>query len=264
MMPKGSKHSEATKQKLQVAQRKRFQDVSVRRAYSENRKKRLIEDPTYILQLTAASARSSKFKGHKHSEESKKKIGDSQRGLKRSKEFCEKLSKAFKGKKVSDESRLKMSESQKRNYQKPEIKIAVSKGQKRRYERENERLKSIEGRIGGFWYGNVKYYDGPRYCEKFNEDLKERVRAFFNYTCFECGTPQNGEKLHIHHVWYNKRLCCDDTPRTLVPLCKNCHPKTNFKRETWSNHFQEIIESYYNGECWLSRDEMEIVKHWRS
>ena len=41
-------------------------------------------------------------------------------------------------------------------------------------------MRKIEGRIGGFWYGNVKYWyvDAPQYCEKFNAEFKERVRAF--------------------------------------------------------------------------------------
>jgi len=105
------------------------------------------------------------------------------------------------------------------------------------------------------WYGSVKYYHGPQYCEKWTAELRERVRAYFGYCCVECGTPQNGNKLHIHHVWYNKRLCCDDTPRTLVPLCVSCHSKTNTCREQWSEHFQAIIDTYYEGRCWFTKEE---------
>jgi hypothetical protein len=110
------------------------------------------------------------------------------------------------------------------------------------------------------WYGSVKYYDGPQYCEKWTENLRERVRAFFDYVCIECGTPQNGKKLSVHHVWYNKKLCCDDTPRSLVPLCGPCHNKTNTNRDYWSNYFQEIIDTYYNGKCWMSREEFSEFK----
>ncbi len=105
------------------------------------------------------------------------------------------------------------------------------------------------------WYGTIRYYEGPQYCEKWTEELRERVRAYFGYRCAECGTPQNGSKLHVHHVWYNKRLCCDDTPRTLVPLCSSCHMKTNHNRDYWSEHFQAIVDTYYEGRCWFTKEE---------
>lgn len=117
------------------------------------------------------------------------------------------------------------------------------------------RTKLVEGGVGGFWYGNVRYYDGPQYCEKWTESLRERVRAYFGNTCLLCGTPQNGRKLVVHHVWYNKKTCCDDSPRSLVPLCQSCHAETNFNREYWSEYFQHIIDTYYDGKCWLSREE---------
>ena len=107
------------------------------------------------------------------------------------------------------------------------------------------------------WYGSVKYYDGSQYCEKWTPELRERVRAYFGYVCVECGTPQTDKKLAVHHVHYNKKLCCDDTPRTLVSLCRSCHAKTTKgDRDDWSNHFQEIIDTYYGGRCWFTKEEM--------
>ena len=128
---------------------------------------------------------------------------------------------------------------------------------------QDHRTKITEATIGGFWYGNVRYHEGPTYCEKWTPELRERVRAFFGYRCVECGTPQNGTKLPVHHVWYNKKLCCDDTPRSLVPLCHSCHSKTSVankeKRKWWSHHFQNILDTYYDGRCWLSKEEMCLV-----
>jgi len=114
------------------------------------------------------------------------------------------------------------------------------------------------------WYGSVKYYDGPQYCEKWTYELRERVRAYFGYTCVECGKTQeqNGKKLSVHHVWYNKQTCCDSSPRSLVPLCKSCHMKSNNNREYWSRYFQDIIDTEYNGKCWFTREEMiEFLKN---
>jgi hypothetical protein len=163
-------------------------------------------------------------------------------------------------------------------YKNPEARLKTSLGNIKRYSRPEEREKSrvyaigrlhrpaareklVEVAIGGFWYGNVRYYNGPQYCELWNHDLKERVRAFFGYKCVECGQPQNGRALHVHHVWYNKKACCDDTPRSLVPLCHECHSKTSGNnknhRKYWSDHFQDIIDNYYGGKCYLTKDEMQ-------
>jgi hypothetical protein len=114
----------------------------------------------------------------------------------------------------------------------------------------------IEAAIGGFWYGAVRYREGPQYCEKWNNNLRERVRAYFGYTCFLCGEPQNGKALHVHHVWYNKKACCDNTPRSLVPLCTSCHAKTTSgDRDHWSNYIQELLDIYSDGKCWLTKEE---------
>lgn len=136
-----------------------------------------------------------------------------------------------------------------------ETKAKISAAHKGKTFTEPYRKKLIEAKYGGFWYGNIRYYEGPQYCEKWTGSLRERVRAYFGYKCVECGAPQNGSKLAVHHVHYNKLLCCDDTPRMLVALCQSCHAKTNFDREYWSDHFQEIIDEQYNGKCWFTKEE---------
>lgn len=163
-------------------------------------------------------------------------------------------------------------------YKTPEARLKTSLGNIKRYTRPEEREKSrqyglkivhkpasreklVEVALGGFWYGNVRYYDGPQYCELWNKDLKERVRAFFGYRCIECGQPQNGRALHVHHVWYNKKACCDNSPRSLVPLCHECHSKTSCNnkktRLQWSRYFQNIIDNYYCGKCYFTKKEMK-------
>jgi hypothetical protein len=119
-----------------------------------------------------------------------------------------------------------------------------------------------EGNIGGFWYGNVKYYES-KYCDKFNEEFKERVRAYRGYICFECGKPQNGKALHVHHVHYDKKMCCNGSPRDCVPLCKSCHGHTQKNRDYWEDHFTELIYAYDpTGKCFFTKEEMnEFVNH---
>lgn len=116
--------------------------------------------------------------------------------------------------------------------------------------------------VGGFWYGNVDFKASTsKYCEKFNKEFKERVRAYWNYQCFECGTPQNGRALHIHHIHYNKKMCCDGSPHDVVPLCNSCHIRTNYNRNYWEKHFTELLYMYNPiGKCFFTKEE---IIQWR-
>lgn len=162
--------------------------------------------------------------------------------------YCSKTcwSNASKGVPRTPEEREKLRIAITKYFDSPEARKKQSIAQKRRF-------------ADAWWYGSVNYHDTPKYCEKWTNELKERVRAFFNYHCVECGIPQNGERLHIHHVWYNKTACCDNTPRSLVALCRKCHVKTNYNRQYWSNHFQKIIDTQYNGKCWITKEEMKEI-----
>jgi hypothetical protein len=99
------------------------------------------------------------------------------------------------------------------------------------------------------------------YCWKFNKEFKERVRAFFKYRCFLCGSPQDDSvSLSVHHVLYNKLACCDGTGRSLfVPLCEHCHnvtsPKT--KRPFWIKVIGNQLMERTGGKCYFTKDEMK-------
>lgn len=68
------------------------------------------------------------------------------------------------------------------------------------------------------------------YCYKFNSKLKEEVRNAFGRKCYLCGTPENGRKLAVHHVDYNKSQGCRGMKWALLPLCINCHALTTNHR----------------------------------
>jgi endogenous inhibitor of DNA gyrase (YacG/DUF329 family) len=130
---------------------------------------------------------------------------------------------------------------------------------------------------------NPSYTGGPKdYCEKWNLDFRRRIRAFFDYKCVECGTPQNEILLHCHHVYYDKKACCavneDEKyysnlgiknnpysfeiigdPNKFVALCQSCHLKCNPKkdREYWARHFEEIINNYFLGRSYFTKEEFE-------
>lgn len=114
----------------------------------------------------------------------------------------------------------------------------------------------FRGAESSHWKGGISF---EPYCPKFNNEFKERVRAFFNYTCQLCGHIwQEGEmKLAVHHVNFNKQTCCDSSQPLFVPLCTGkCHSKTNYHRDFWEDWFTEIINEFYNGKCYFTKDEM--------
>lgn len=85
------------------------------------------------------------------------------------------------------------------------------------------------------WGGGLSF---EPYSVDFNKDLKEKIRNMDNRECQLCGIDENGKKLHIHHVDYNKKNNC---PRNLISLCKSCHCKTNGNRAFYTKYFQALL-----------------------
>ena len=88
------------------------------------------------------------------------------------------------------------------------------------------------------------------YCEKFNDAFKERIRAKFGNKCFICGKTEadNGKKLAVHHVDYDKTcLCNTGNSCQFVPLCASCHSKTNGNRDYWQEYIMSKLRSRLDG-----------------
>lgn len=233
--------------------------------------------------------------GWHHSDETKRKIGAKSKGRVPSDETRKKISDAGKGREVSVETRLKISNSRNGIKFSDETKRRISlsnmgrqgywTGKKRAIEtiekmriarigkkltdghKEKIRFKMIGCRNG---VDNPMYIDGRsklknKYCPKFNNYLKSRVREFFGNRCILCNkTPQeskNFKEMECHHVFSEKKACCESeieqmdnlrktfpesvarvgSPefselelkyiRMIVPLCKSCHGKMNAIRE---------------------------------
>ena len=88
------------------------------------------------------------------------------------------------------------------------------------------------------WKGGLSF---EPYCSKFNNSFKESVRNKFDRVCFICGTPENGRKLDVHHVNYDKSCLCSEVKCEFVPLCRSCHMKTNNNREYYENLILEKL-----------------------
>lgn len=109
--------------------------------------------------------------------------------------------------------------------------------------------KNIVGDKSPAWKGGISF---EPYCPKFNKNLKERVRIFFNRKCILCGKSESelSYKLCVHHVDYNKNSCCNGTRDPLfVPLCVPCHMKTSKNRYEWEVFFRYYLALGYNNRC---------------
>ena len=95
------------------------------------------------------------------------------------------------------------------------------------------------------WLGGISYLP---YCEKFDDDFKESVREKFDRTCFLCPTTeeQNGRKLAVHHVNYDKECMCNDVVCEFVPLCLKCHGKTGSDRGYWERLIMDKLAQITN------------------
>jgi hypothetical protein len=199
-------------------------------------------------------------KGSMQTEETKRKISLALKGRIKSPETCKKLSESkkgrmspMKGKHLSVESRLKMSLASKGKPKSPEhaAKIrALRLGSTVGVETRKKISFAFTGSKHPNWRGGISY---EPYCVLFNDEFKERVRKFFGYICVECGKPQNGERLHIHHVNFDKQSCCNDTTPLFVPLCRSCHGRTQGNRQYWERHFTDMINLRYGGKCYIPR-----------
>lgn len=73
-----------------------------------------------------------------------------------------------------------------------------------------------------------------KYCEKF-PFVCEPVRNKFGRLCFLSGIDEieNGERLSVHHVDYNKSQGCKGMKWSLLPLSRKWHSKTGHNRWYW-------------------------------
>lgn len=82
------------------------------------------------------------------------------------------------------------------------------------------------------WRGGISNGD---YGLEFNQELKQQIKEYYNSICQICFKP--APTLDIHHIDYDKK---NNQFKNLIPLCKNCHGKTNYNRERWRIQLTEI------------------------
>ena len=149
----------------------------------------------------------------------------------------------------------------------------------------NWRFRLIESKVGGFWYGNVRYRAPPRYCELWCPDLWRRIDKAQNYQSILSGKNKEdngGRALSRHHVYYQKKACCgwdEDAqgyyaminigtrkhpkqikyyihgdPNKFVLLTAREHGVVAKDKLTWIKVFEDLIEIKLGGVCYIQKD----------
>ena len=92
---------------------------------------------------------------------------------------------------------------------------------------------NLKGEKHPRWLGGISF---EPYCPKFSMRKKEQIRNQYGRKCVLCGVHESdlNRKLDVHHVDYNKLQGCENHQWKLVPLCQQCHAKTNYNRESYN------------------------------
>lgn len=141
----------------------------------------------------------------------------------------------------------------------PEVFLKRSMASKKHWD-DPEYKKRFCGESSPQWKGGISF---EPYCPKFNKDLKQRIRLFFDHRCVVCGksTNETGRKLDCHHVEYDKSACCDGKPIQFAALCRKCHSKTNADRARWEAMLHRCIDEMWGGRSYYTKEEYaEICK----
>ena len=197
-----------------------------------------------------------------------------------SEETRKRISDALKGKPKSDTHKLKNSDSHKNPSLKTRWEIGkANRGKTPTEERKQKMSKRMSGENNPFfgkshspetrqkiseshkgekcvaWRGGISF---EPYCPKFDRKFKERVRAFFGSTCMNCGKTiqENGKRLTVHHVNYDKMMCCNDVKPLFASICGSCNSKANGDRQYWEEYYTKIINDKYGGKCYFTEEEM--------
>ena len=107
----------------------------------------------------------------------------------------------------------------------------------------------------GNWRGGISF---KPYCHKFDNTFKEYIRNKFDRKCFLCDRTEeeNGKRLSVHHVNYDKNCGCAETEEDkkadnvtcqFVPLCVSCNSKVNRNRKMWERKIKNKMKNKLNG-----------------
>lgn len=257
---KGRKHTEESKLKMSNAQKGKILSEEHKQKLRGQVRSADVREKMSIAMKNALSSpevrekRSNAQRGKKHSLETRMKMSESHTGKIRAKEHCDNLSKSLTGNKLSTShiESLKIGHANFKGINHPmygsshtdEARIKISCNQ------QGIEIEDFKG-----------FLTEKKYCLKFNDNLKTRVRLFFNNVCFICGKThkENGRNLSVHHVNYDKMVCCNDVQPLFVILCHSCHSMTGTKRNNWTYYFENRLKNEYDNKCFYTLEEYKLI-----
>jgi len=224
---------------------------STKRHLSEVIKKKYADDPTYRQRVSEG------HKGHKATEETRRKMSASQKARgPRSDITREKMAKSKTGTQHSEKTKNMISEKLKQMWKDPEFRRLhpirctrkgmknteehnrkISEANKNRAFTQEHKTNLSESHIGIMILEKHPNWQGGKSFEPYSMDwtrtLKQAIRERDNHTCRLCGKPGKD----VHHIDYNKKHC---DPKNLITLCRSCHMKTGVNRDLWTKYFNNL------------------------
>ena len=184
-------------------------------------------------------------------------IAETNTGKKRTEEQRKNLSKAHTGQKAWNKG-IPQTQEAKQKQSETKIKKGIFKGQKNpnfgkkmseeqinqisetiKEQYKNGRVLSStifkSGELSSFWNNGSSF---EPYSLEFNKQRKQFILERDNYTCQNPNCEDKHDKLHIHHIDYDKK---NSIPENLIALCSSCHMKTNFNRGHFTEFYQNIM-----------------------
>lgn len=85
------------------------------------------------------------------------------------------------------------------------------------------------------WQGGVSFEPYP---SVFNKILKGQIKDRDGDQCRNPRCRGKYNRLHIHHIDYNKDNC---SPGNLITVCASCNARANYNRGYWARMYSGII-----------------------
>ena len=135
-----------------------------------------------------------------------------------------------KGRIVSEETRQKMREKAIGRKQTEEAK------QKIRNFMTGRKRPELLGELNSQWQDGKSFEIYPQEFKQIKQTILERD----NYICQYPNCNEVHDRLHVHHIDFNKK---NNSPENLITLGHSCHMKTNGKnnRIYWTEFYQNIM-----------------------
>jgi hypothetical protein len=232
-----------------------------------------------MWQKTGLRGENNPFFNKTHTEEARKKQGESKIGVVRSEESKRKQSDATKGKPKPEVWKQFMSELKKndpantaqlkrmgynlRGVPKTETTRKNMSNSAKDKPKTDAWRKSVSAAHQGVSIEDwLDFAKNGKYCGLWSNPkykVRKRVRARFDDRCILCGkTRLQNDDIHmsVHHVYRNKDACCEGkrSEWLFATLCKHCHGKSGHNEE-WIQRIREIIAFEYGNKCMLSLEE---------